>query len=67
MMEEETGAIYRIEGPKVILRRPEHTDEAEFIESSERSRGLHAGLVHPATTSSGFASFLSKSRPPMIR
>lgn len=51
----------RIEGPRVLLRLPLPSDEAEFIESSQRSREMHADLVHPATTSSGFASYLSKN------
>jgi ribosomal-protein-alanine N-acetyltransferase len=47
-------------GERTLLRRPEPTDEREFLERARASRALHRDLVQPPITRPQFARFLQR-------
>lgn len=51
-----------IEGKRIFLRRPEKTDEAEYLALNRRSASFNRGLAAPPTQPGQFAAFLKRCR-----
>ena len=51
-----------IEGKRIFLRRPEKTDEAEYLALNRRSASFNRGLASPPIQPEQFAAFLKRCR-----